>query len=353
MLFDLIAHPLLPWVFSVAIIVTAVILWFRFRYRVTILRRSILRATSEVEKADGQVSFKKRFPSVFKVLSDDEVIGNAWRAYAATIESAPTDSNILGYSRRPAESFNDSIATASGLNLRFFQAVPNILVGSGLLFTFLGLVGALHFASAGVAAGNVDEAQEALRLLLSTATFKFVSSITGLASSLVFSWKEKSALARFEQDLARFCAALEARMTPITTEALLAASLIEMREQKSQFENFGKRRVTVVSEEMESEVRQAVREATARLEPSVNEVAKKIATLDQIVAAEIKERLQSRPQQDNPVDDERAQGLELENQQLKRRIQLDQAEIEEFRSRDQRSASGETLIRRFGRMIGI
>jgi hypothetical protein len=73
-----------------------------------------------------------------------------------------------------------------GLNFPVWQALPNYFVGVGLLFTFFGLVAALQFASGAVAA-DIDEAQGALRNLLAAATFKFMTSICGLFSSIVFS----------------------------------------------------------------------------------------------------------------------------------------------------------------------
>jgi hypothetical protein len=291
MIFTLLANPLLPWVMSLIIVTTAFMLWQSYRFRIQHLIRALNEATRQIEEVDGQLNFKRRFPSIFKSLSDNPVIGSNWRAYAATIETAPVDPNILGYSRRPRESFNEGIATSAGLNLRFYQAVPNLLVGAGLLFTFLGLVGALHFAAAGVTAADITQAQVALGSLLATATFKFMTSIAGLASSIIFSWREKSMLARFEHAVSRFCTALEARMVPITTESLLAQALKEIRIQSLELSRLGKQAVAVLPQEFEGEIRQAVRESIERLRPMIDTAGKYLGALDKVIAEEVEASL--------------------------------------------------------------
>jgi hypothetical protein len=65
--------------------------------------------------------------------------------------------------------------------------MPDYLVGLGLVLTFLGLVSALYFAAQGLEAGDVAETRASLTALLSAATFKFITSIAGVASSIIFS----------------------------------------------------------------------------------------------------------------------------------------------------------------------
>jgi hypothetical protein len=67
------------------------------------------------------------------------------------------------------------------LNLRLLQAIPNVLVGIGLLFTFLGLTAALYFASQGAAAHDVAQTQLSIRNLLDAAAFKLSSSLIAFA----------------------------------------------------------------------------------------------------------------------------------------------------------------------------
>ena len=148
-------------------------LWIDFRRRVAALRRALDHAIRVVSEVDGQAQFKQRFPAIFKQLAENPMLGPVWRAFAPTLTEAPSHAASMGYTRRPKDVFDETLMAAAGINLRFFGAIPNFLVGAGLLFSFLGLVAALHFASAGVASDNVAQAQRALADLLAAATFKF------------------------------------------------------------------------------------------------------------------------------------------------------------------------------------
>jgi hypothetical protein len=67
------------------------------------------------------------------------------------------------------------------------QALPNYFVGLGLVMTFLGLIAGLWFASQGMRTADMIEARAALVHLLNSATFKFLTSVAGIAMSLVVS----------------------------------------------------------------------------------------------------------------------------------------------------------------------
>ena len=212
-LFGLLVQPWVPWTLASLIVATATVTWLVFRYRrIAPLLDSLERVITLVEASKGPSGFRRSFHAIYQGLAEDPLLGQVWRAYAPSLAPAPGLDDAMGYSRRPRDSFDDDLLLEAGVNLRVYHAVPNLLVGGGLLFTFVGLVGALYFASRGIAGGDVAQAQHALHELLAAATFKFVTSIAGLGSSLVFSWREKALLYRFQRQLARFCAALEERM---------------------------------------------------------------------------------------------------------------------------------------------
>ncbi len=290
--FTLLASPWVPWALSALIVAAAAAIWLDFRWnRLEPVLQGLEEAIRTVEGCEGQASFRQRFPTLFRRLAENPVVGEAWRAYAPTLSSIPTTEDAVGYTRRPAESFDETLLVAAGINMRFYHAVPNLLVGAGLLFTFVGLVAALYFASAGVAADDVGKAQSALRELLAAATFKFVTSIAGLGSSLVFSWREKDQLHRAHRLLGRFCSALEARMAPVTGESVAAAMLTELRSHGALLRRLTRdlfiRLPEGVEEGIAAEIGRAVqplREALAEAAPQVRRLAEPIAD---IIAAEL------------------------------------------------------------------
>ncbi len=282
-LFVLLAQGWTPWLLAALIAGGAIAIWVDFRVRhVAPVLRGLDDAIATVEESEGQGGFRRRFGVVFQRLSANPVIGEVWRGYAATIAPAPGQEDALGYTRRPQDSFNETLLANAGINLRFYNAVPNFLVGAGLLFTFLGLVAALYFASRGVAAAEVQEAQRALRELLGAATFKFVTSIAGLGSSMLFSWREKALLHRIQRRLSRLCAALEARMVPLTAENIGIAQLMELRQQQQQeLMKLGRGLLVKVPEAVEERLTAELVASLAPLRRGTLAAAERLARIDE------------------------------------------------------------------------
>jgi hypothetical protein len=113
----------------------------------------------------------------------------SWALYRATLESGEDGRVSAPFS--PGRYFDLKALQFSGLRLRMFMGLPNDFVGIGLVFTFLGLVAGLYFASQSMMSADLNAAREALVLLLHAATFKFLTSITGIGLSLLLSWAQR------------------------------------------------------------------------------------------------------------------------------------------------------------------
>jgi len=274
-LLALFAHPVVPWALSAVIVAGAFGLWVVFRLRLEPVVAAVRRARAVVEEAEGPAAFRARFSRISRQLSEDPVLGEAWRAFVPTIRPVPGGSEALGYTRRPREQFDHALLVRA-VDLRFYESVPNLLVGVGLLFTFLGLVAALHFASRGVAAADVQLAQLSLQELLAAATFKFATSIAGLGSSLVFSWRERAHVHRAQRELAGLCHALEARMVPLTTESLQLAQLELLEAQRRELGRIARLAGAELPEAAREELAAALARAVAPLAEAFAELAEKV-----------------------------------------------------------------------------
>lgn len=275
-------QPWVPWTLATLIVSTAFAVWLSFRFlRIAPVLAGLDRAIALVEASQGPSGFRRGFKSTYQQLADDPIVGTVWRAYALTIGAAPGTDEVLGYSRRPHESFDDGLLVVAGVNLRLYRAVPNLLVGSGLLFTFVGLVGALYFGSRGIGAGDIKQAQQALHELLAAATFKFTTSIAGLGSSLVYSWREKALLYRVQYRLARFCAALEERMVPITIASIVLRSLGEPNAQQAEQRWRCGHSVAPISDKIASHLADELGNAVAPLREAIASAVGRAGGLDQ------------------------------------------------------------------------
>lgn len=279
--FGFFALPWVPWALSALLVLGAVAIWLYFRWHLRPVLAGLADALAVIEGARSAAGFRDRFPTIDRRLAANPIIGEAWRGFAPTVVAVPGRDDTLGATRRPVDDLNDGILATAGVNLRFYMAVPNYLVGLGLLFTFLGLVAALYFASAGVTAANIQDAQGALRDLLTAATFKFVTSIAGLGASIVYSWREKDQLYQVGRCLSRLCAALEERLVPVSPEYLGMMQLDELKTQNALMRRIGRNLHVTVPETVEERLAAELLDAVQPMREGFAQAALRLAHLDE------------------------------------------------------------------------
>lgn len=287
LVFGFFALSWVPWTLSGLLVAGALAIWLDFRRRLRPVLQGLEEALRVIEEAPSPNALHDRFSTINQRLASNPVIGEAWRAFVGTLVPVPGQEGVLGATRRPREDLNESILTGAGINLRFYTAVPNYLVGLGLLFTFAGLVAALYFASAGVAAASIQEAQAALRHLLGAATFKFVTSIAGLGASIVYSSREKTHLYRFAHRLDALCTALEQRLVLVTPEYLGTVQLAEMRNQSMLLRRLGRHLHVTIPDTVEERLASELLDAIAPMREGFARAAERIGRMDDALAARL------------------------------------------------------------------
>jgi len=226
---------------SAMLIGAAVIFYIFFRFvRMLPYYRTLRRITKTVLIADTKERFCAEYPAVDESFKADRRLSHAWVEFEETLVKPEGDEpRVIRNTVRPADYLNVTAAVESGLPLQFYQALPNYFVGIGLLLTFFGLVAALHFASAGLAENaSVNDAQKALRSLLEVASFKFLTSISGILSSLFLSVLIKKDIHRLQVAFESLCKSLESRLDFVTPESVALHQLREQRKQTNQLERF-------------------------------------------------------------------------------------------------------------------
>ena len=139
------------------------------------------------------------------------LMARAWKLYYATLAN---DGTRVSSPFPPSRYLNMRALEHAGLRLRFFLGLPNDFVGLGLIFTFLGLVAGLYFASKSMLSADLSEARNALTMLLHAATFKFLTSITGIGISMVGAGAQRIMLDRLQSGLDELQYLVEERIPP-------------------------------------------------------------------------------------------------------------------------------------------
>ncbi|MBR1296620.1 anti-phage ZorAB system protein ZorA [Bradyrhizobium sp. AUGA SZCCT0042] len=197
-------------------------------------------AKSLVEKAGSPTDFAQNYEVISPKIAADPVLGSRWREYAGSLVLPQESNRPIRATTRAGYWFDTGLlrVPAIGVDARYHAALPNLLVGAGLLFTFLGLAAAL--GTAGGIIGGEDQAgrNTALKVLLDTASFKFITSLIGLLLSILYALFRKSCLKRIERAIDGFLTVLETRVVLLTPAALQQEANDLLKRQSIQLETF-------------------------------------------------------------------------------------------------------------------
>ena len=284
-----------PWIICLAILVWAYITYTRFVSKLAPVEAEIADAKQSVVNYEkGKLTLEELTEQLSKLPS----ISDGWFAFQKTLvvdEDALLGTRQISSTHHISSFLNEATITGRALDIRFYQSVPNMFVGVGLLFTFIGLILALFSASEGVSAANVADAQLALKGLLGAAGFKFLSSLAGLFSSLVFSWREKTRLYSVDSAIGDLNKTIELAFTPISTEllayqrnkllerqeALLREQLDESRQVTAQIKRFETDFAVSIANALDNKLSPKIDELASTLSGAMTQLLEKIGSVNE------------------------------------------------------------------------
>ena len=129
-------------------------------------------------------------------------VNRVWEEYSSTLFSFNGGKKTYEYS---SDYFNEIKLFHTSYNFKWLQSVPSVLVGIGILGTFVGLT----FGISNFHTSNTKEIQSSITVLLSGMGTAFVSSIWGMLLSLLYSYLEKSNIYSLHSKVHVFCNLLD------------------------------------------------------------------------------------------------------------------------------------------------
>ncbi|MDE5454894.1 anti-phage defense protein ZorA [Bradyrhizobium sp. CSA112] len=197
-------------------------------------------AKSVIEKARNPTEFAENYEAISPKIGADPVLGSRWREYTESLVLPQEGNRPIRATTRAAAWFDTGLlrVPAIGVDARYHAALPNLLVGAGLLFTFLGLAAALGTAGGIIGGGDQAGRNNALKVLLDTASFKFITSLIGLLLSIWYALFRKGCLKRIERAIDGFLTVLETRVPLLTPVALQQEANELLKRQSTQLETF-------------------------------------------------------------------------------------------------------------------
>ena len=208
-----------------------------------ILMRKTFRRASRIDSLSKEVDKYKRpaqpsFKHNLKVSFERNNLAEAWQEFEdSLIEHPREDPEVVYKTDDSSLFFGEDRLLDQQLNLRFWNSVPALLVGLGILGTFVGLVWGLR-PFAGIDFTEIEEIGDAIKTLLSGVSTAFVTSVWGMSVSLVFNLFEKRRMGRISQAITNLQRALDKLFTLTTQEAILFRQEDELAQQTAALKSF-------------------------------------------------------------------------------------------------------------------
>jgi hypothetical protein len=211
------------------------------------------------------------------------LLAGRWSAYYDTL-IVPGDkaaSRPVRSTLPPGHVFDLGLLRAVGLKPRYQAAMPGMLVGAGLLFTFLGLAVALSAAGGVVAGADPVQSRQGLHQLLDAASFKFITSLAGLLLSITYTGLRNHRIRLVEQALDGFTAALDRQM-PLATPAFLQHEANEaLRAQSTTLKTFSTDFAVNIGEQLDNAIDQRLDKHIGPWSEAMQTLADRMSTLNQ------------------------------------------------------------------------
>jgi ABC-type transporter Mla subunit MlaD len=252
---------------------------FRFSLGTFRLDRALVQAQERLAQANSPLKFAADFESIRVDLCASPILGERWREFCETLVLPDKPGRPVRSTWRASDYFNLLLfrMPGVGIDLRYQAALPNLLVGAGLLFTFLGLAAALYSAG-NVVSGDPIARSVALKALLDAASFKFITSLVGLLLSILYALARKRLLKRVDRSLDLFNATLEARAPMVTPALLLHETNLFLERQSTQLETFSNQLAVNIGEVFDRAFDQRLGEHIAPLTEAMQHLAKDMSS---------------------------------------------------------------------------
>ncbi len=238
---------LLPWqktpndqisdIFVYTIGVSFLILLVYFGVRIYLRYNSIRSLTRKISQFErpAQPSILQELKEEFDKAKFDE----AWQEFADSLITRQRDENqeIVYKTDEASFFFSEDRLLGQYMNLRFWNSIPAILVGFGILGTFVGLVwGLIPFSDTDFQ--ETDDIKTAIEGLLSGVSTAFVTSVWGMVASLFFNGIEKLAIGGVNSEIANLQRSLDRIFTLAVAEEIAFRKADELEQQTAALKSF-------------------------------------------------------------------------------------------------------------------
>ncbi len=301
---------LLPWqetpndqisdIFVYTIGASFLILLIYFVVRIYLRYNSIRNLTRKISQFERPAQ-----PSILQELKEEfdreTKFAEAWQEFSDSLITRQRDENekIVYKTEEASFFFSEDRLLVEYMNVRFWNSIPAILVGFGILGTFVGLVwGLIPFSDTDFQ--QTDDIKTAIEGLLSGVSTAFVTSVWGMVASLVFNAVEKLTIGSLNSEISNLHRSLDNLFTLTVQEEIAFQLADELEQQTAALKSFSTDLSNVIISAMtdgRQELIQELRKSTEifsyaiteKLEPTLNALNTAISSSEKNVIGAMRE----------------------------------------------------------------
>jgi hypothetical protein len=234
-----VSAPAFTWWAAAIALVSAAFFLLWLWISVAVLGSRFKRVTQRLLKAGhagrpGQGLNPEQFAELETAFTEPNLL-TAWRSFAAQCVFRYNAQGTMGVfsSDSAGTAFDEALIIEPAINRSFFQAVPGIVTGFGLLITFVAILVAL-----GDVTIDANNEVQGLHKLIGGLSGKFVSSIAALLAATIYALIEKPILHLLTARRLAVVHALDAIVPRLSVVHLLSDIQKDIAEQSAAFRSF-------------------------------------------------------------------------------------------------------------------
>lgn len=199
-LLSLEANAIITFIFIFLILMLGLGSWIKFTHSLNLWGRQLRTLTQHLRSYGRPAPARIRHELAERFTANG--LGEIWQEFQDSLVTREdeNDNEIVYKTEESTLYFSEDRLINQRLNFRYFNSVPALLVGLGILGTFLGLTFGLSPFST-IDFTKADQIQRAIQELLSGVSIAFTTSVWGMAASILFSISEKRKIRRLSKEI--------------------------------------------------------------------------------------------------------------------------------------------------------
>lgn len=167
-----------------------IISWMIDRRQIRILGKLLDKYRTKIKEKNptSHLDISEEYPELLEEINDsNNKLEKLWKEFDESLIKKRDGEKFIIRNSIDAEYFFNKKTMISHLGSKLYNAIPGMLLGIGLMGTFVGL----YFALIQLDVSDADKLQDSIKVLINMVGVKFAASIWGLGLSVIFTFIDK------------------------------------------------------------------------------------------------------------------------------------------------------------------